>query len=161
MPVIFVSAYGQDQLVARAFDKGAADYLVKPFSPVELAARIRAALRRRETPEPSRSYVLGDLTINYAERLVSLDDHPVELTDIEYRTLVELALNAGQVVTYEHLLRRVWRLEGDADVRPMRTAISSLRRKLGDDAENPTYIFTQLRVGYRMPRGEERETEES
>ena len=161
VPVVFVSAYGQDQLVARAFDRGAADYLVKPFSPVELAARIRAALRRQETPEPSQSYVLGDLTINYAERLVSLDGRPVQLTDIEYRTLAELAFNAGQVLTYEHLLRRVWRLEGDADVRPMRTAISSLRRKLGDDAKNPTYIFTQLRVGYRMPRGEEQETEES
>ena len=161
VPVIFVSAYGQDQLVARAFDKGAADYLVKPFSPVELAARIRAALRRRETPEPSQSYVLGDLTIKYAERLVSLEGRPIQLTDIEYRTLAELALNAGHVLTYEHLLRRVWRLEPDADVRPMRTAISTLRRKLGDDAENPTYIFTQLRVGYRMPRGEERETEES
>ena len=154
VPVIFLSAYGQDQLVARAFDMGAADYLVKPYSPVELAARIRAALRRRETPEPSAPYVLGDLTINYDERLVSLDGHPVQLTDIEYRTLAELASNAGRVLTYEHLLRRIWRLEANADVRPMRTAISSLRRKLGDDAENPTYIFTQLRVGYRMPKGE-------
>ena len=161
VPVIFVSAYGQDQLVARAFDKGAADYLVKPFSPVELAARIRAALRRRETPEPSRSFVLGDLTIDYTQRLVSLSGRPVQLNNIEYRTLAELASNAGRVLTYEHLLRRVWRLEGDADIRPMRTAISSLRRKLGDDAENPTYIFTQLRVGYRMPRGETKVTEDA
>ena len=157
VPVIFLSAYGQDQLVARAFDMGAADYLVKPYSPVELSARIRAALRRRETPEPSQPYVLGDLTIDYAERLVSLDGHPVPLTDIEYRTLAELASNAGRVLTYEHLLRRVWRLEGDADVRPMRTAVSSLRRKLGDDAENPTYIFTELRVGYRMPSADTKE----
>ena len=154
VPVIFLSAYGQDQLVARAFDMGAADYLVKPYSPVELAARIRAALRRRETPEPSVPYVLGDLTINYAERLVSLHDRPVQLTNVEYRALAELASNAGRVLTYEHLLRRVWRLDGDADIRPMRTAISSLRRKLDDDAENPTYIFTELRVGYRMPKGE-------
>jgi len=161
VPVIFLSAYGQDQLVARAFDMGAADYLVKPFSPVELSARIRAALRRRETPEPSQPYVLGDLTIDYAQRLVRLDGHPVQLTDIEYRTLAELASNAGRVLTYEHLLRRVWRLEGDADVRPMRTAVSSLRRKLGDDAENPTYVFTELRVGYRMPRGEPQGAEDA
>ena len=99
VPVIFVSAYGQDRLVTRAFDRGAADYLVKPFSPVELAARIRAALRRRETSEPSQSYALGDLPINYAERLVSLDGRPVQLTDIEYRKLAELAFNAGQVLT--------------------------------------------------------------
>ena len=87
-------------------------------------------------------------------RRVSLDGRPVPLTAIEYRILAEHAVNAGRVLTYEHLLRRVWRLDGDADVRPMRTAISSLRRKLGDDAEDPTYIFTELRVGYRMPKGE-------
>ena len=60
----------------------------------------------------------------------------------------------GRVLTYEHLLRRIWRLEADADIRPMRTAITSLRRKLGDDAKDPTYIFTELRVGYRMPKEE-------
>ena len=105
--------------------------------------------------------MLGDLTINYAERLISLDDRPVPLTDIEYRTPVELASNAGRMLTYEHLLRRIWRFAGDADVRPMRTAVSSLRRKLGDDAEDPTYIFTQLRVGYRMPKGETERTEDA
>ncbi|MYC85010.1 MAG: response regulator [Acidimicrobiia bacterium] len=162
VPVIFLSAYGQEQLVARALDEGAADYLIKPFSPVELAARIRAALRRRETPEPSAPYVLGDLTIDYAERRASLAGRPVPLTAIEYRTLAELASHAGRVLTYEHLLRRVWRLDPDidTDLRPMRTAISSLRRKLGDDADDPTYIFTQLRVGYRMPKGETREQQE-
>ena len=160
VPVIFLSAHGQEHLVAQALDAGAADYLVKPFSPVELAARIRASLRRREMPEPSQPFVLGDLTINYDLRLVSLAGHPVQLTAIEYRTLAELAANSGRVLTYEHLLRRVWRLEPDADLRPMRTAISSLRRKLKDDAENPAYIFTQLRVGYRMPKGDGRGREE-
>ena len=161
VPVIFLSAYGQDQLVARAFDRGAADYVVKPFSPVELAARIRAALRRQEPPEPPQPYVLGDLTIYYAERRVTIAGRPVELTAIEYGLLAELSANAGRVLTYERLLRRVWGLDGDADVRPMRTAVSSLRRKLGDAAESPTYVFTELRVGYRMPnpdtpqRGEE------
>ncbi len=153
-PVIFLSDHSQEQLVARALDTGAADYVVKPFSPVELAARIRAALRRRETPQPTTPFVLGDLTIDYAGRRVTLAGRPVRMTAIEYRTLTELSANAGRVLTYEHLLRRVWRLEGDADLRPMRTAMSSLRRKLGDDAENPTYIFTELRVGYRMPKGE-------
>ena len=111
-------------------------------------------------PEPSAPYVLGDLTIDYAQRLVSVAGRPVPLTAIEYRALAELASNAGRVLTYEHLLRRVWRLDGDADLSPMRTAISSLRRKLGDDAEDPAYIFTQLRVGYRMPRGETGEAED-
>ena len=154
VPVIFVSAYGQDRLVARAFEMGADDYVVKPFSPTELVARIRAALRRRKTSEPSVPYAVGDLTIDYAERLVSLAGSPVSLTAIEYRLLVELSANAGRVLTYEHLLRRVWGSEGDADVRPMRTAISAIRRKLGDAADNPAYIFTELRVGYRMPRAD-------
>ena len=160
IPVIVLSAHGQEPLLARALDMGAADYVVMPFSPVELAARIRAALRRREAPEPAAPYVLGGLTIDYAERLVRLDGRPVPLTDIEYRTLAELAANGGRVLTYEHLLRRVWRRAGDADVRPMRTVVRSLRRKLGDDAEDPAYIFTRLRVGYRMPRGETTEQEE-
>ena len=154
VPVIFLSTHGQEEELARALDLGAADYVVKPFSPVELAARIRAAVRRWETPEPAVPYMVGGLTIDYAERVVSLDGRPVELTDIEYRMLAELASNAGRVLTYEHLLRRVWRLHGDADVRRMRTVVSSLRRKLGDDAEHPTYIYTELRVGYRMPEGE-------
>ena len=154
VPVIFLSAYGQDQLIARAFDMGAADYVVKPFSPTELSARIRAALRRREAPKPSEPFVLGDLTIDYDERRVTVAGRPVLLTAIEYGTLVELSANAGRVLTYEHLLRRVWGLNADADVRPMRTAISTLRRKLGAAAENPTYIFTELRVGYRMAKGE-------
>ena len=154
VPVIFLSAYGQDRLVARAFDMGAADYMVKPFSPTELSARIRAALRRREVPKPSEPYVLGDLAIEYDERRVTLAGRPVELTAKEYGTLAELSINAGRVLTYETLLRRVWGLDADADIRPMRTTISSIRRKLDDDAENPAYIFTELRVGYRMPKGE-------
>ena len=137
LPVIFVSAYGQDRLVARAFEMGADDYVVKPFSPTELVARIKAALRRRTLSEPAVPYVLGGLTINYAERLVMLAGKPIELTAIQYRLLVELSVNAGRVLTYEHLLRRVWGSDGDADVRPMRTSVSAIRRKLGDDANNP------------------------
>ena len=154
VPVIFLSAYGQDKLVARAFDMGAADYVVKPFSPTELLARIRAALRRREVPKPSEPYMLGDLTIDYDERRVTLAGRPVELTAKEYGTLAELSTNAGRVLTYETLLRRVWGLDAGADIRPMRTTINSIRRKLGDAAGNPTYVFTELRVGYRMPKGE-------
>ena len=151
VPVIFVSAYGQDRLVARAFEMGADDYVVKPFSPTELVARIKVALRKRTLSEPAVPYVLGDLTIDYAQRLVTLAGRPIDLAAIQYRLLVELSVNAGRVLTYEHLLRRVWGSDGDADVRPMRTSVSAIRRKLGDDADNPTYIFTELRVGYRMP----------
>ena len=85
---------------------------------------------------------------------MKLAGRPIELTAMQYRLLVELSANAGRVLTYEHLLRRVWGSDGDADVRPMRTAISTIRGKLGDDADNPTYIFTKLRVGYSMPKAD-------
>ena len=154
VPVIFVSAYGRDELIARAFDMGAVDYVVKPFSPTELTARIRAGLRKRAASEP---YVLGDLTIDYAERRVSLAGRPLPLIAMEYRLLAELSANAGRLLTYEHLLERVWGEKSSGDVRPMRTIVSKLRRKLGDDADNPIYIFTEPRVGYRMPKGETQE----
>ena len=105
--------------------------------------------------------MLGDLTIDYAQRRVSLgrqfggdDRHRVPDPGRA------CGPTPGGVLTYEHLLRRVWRLEGDADLRPMRSVINRLRRKLGENAEDPTYIFTELRVGYRMPKGETGEGEE-
>ena len=160
VPVIFLSAYGQEELIVRAFDMGAVDYVVKPFSPSELSARIRAALRKRAVSEPSEPYVLGDLVVDYAERRVTFAGRPIELMAIEYRMLAELSANAGRVLTYEHLLQRVWGEKSSGDVRPMRTIVSNLRRKLGDDADNPAYIFTEPRVGYRMPKGEKQGPEE-
>ena len=153
VPVIFLSAYGGDELVAQALEMGAVDYVAKPFSPTELAARIRAALRRRVAAEPLEPYTLGDLAIDYAERRVTLAGRPVQLTATEYGLLAELSANAGRVLTYEHLLERVWGRKGDGDVRPMRTIVSKLRRKLGEDADDPRYVFTEPRVGFRMPRG--------
>ena len=157
VPVIFLSAYGQDRVVARAFDAGAADYIVKPFSPTELAARVRAALRRSEglyRPEPLEPYVLGDLTIDYAGRLVAVAGRPVQLTPTEYRLLFELSVNAGRTVTHDQLLRRVWGSKKPDDLHSLRAHLKRLRRKLGDDASNPTYIFAEPRVGYRMAKGE-------
>ena len=154
VPVILLSAYGRDELIATAFGMGAVDYVVKPFSPTELTARIAAALRRREVPEPREPYVLGDLTIDYAERRVTLAGRPVRLVPMEYRMLTELSASAGRVLTYEHLLYRVWGERGSNDIRPMRTIVRKLRQKLDDDAGNPTYIFTEPRVGYRMAKGE-------
>jgi len=158
VPVIFLSAYGREENITQALDMGAVDYIVKPFSPMELAARIRAALRKREAPEPRDPFVLEDLTIHYADREATFAGAPLQLTFVEFRLLAELAANAGRVLTYEHLLQQVWGREPAKEVRPMRsmrTAISSIRRKLGDDAEQPTYIFTEPRVGYWMPKVEE------
>ncbi len=153
VPVIFLSAYGRDETIARAFEMGAVDYLVKPFSPTELAARMGSALRRREVAE-TEPYVLGGLVIDYSARRVSLDGVPVQLTAMEYRMLAELSANAGKVLTYEHLLEQVWRERSSGGMRPMRTMLGKLRGKLGEEARNPRYIFTESRVGYWMPEGE-------
>ena len=164
VPVIFLSGYGRDQVIARALEAGAEDYVVKPFSPTELAARVQTALRRRaaaELAEPSEPYRLGELTIDYTGRRVQLAGRPVLLTDIEYRLLVELSVNAGLVLTHDHLLQRVWGPGHAGHSGPVRTFVRNLRRKLGDDADNPKYILTEPRVGYRMEKGKAPEREES
>ena len=152
--VIFLSAYEPEEQITRAFDMGAADYVVKPFSATELSARIKMALRRRKAAELAEPYVLGDLTVDYAKRRVVLAGRPIHLTPTEHRVLAELTANAGRVLTYERLLGRVWAGKGDDDITPLRTIVNKLRRKLGEDADNPTYIFTEPRVGYRMPEAE-------
>ena len=154
VPVIFVSVYGQEDVVARAFDMGASDYVVKPFSPTELAARIRAALRRRaapEPPEPSGPYELEDLSIDYSERRVWLAGNRVELTPTEYGLLYELSVHAGRVMTHDHLLQRIWGPERTGEPWLVREVVKRIRSKLGDAAADPKYIFTEPRVGYRMP----------
>ena len=153
VPVIFLSEYRQDDVIARAFELGAVDYVVKPFSPTELVARVSAALRRSAGPGgtyPTEPFVLDALRVDYDSRAVTVAGSPVRLTATEYRLLAELSVNAGRVLTYEHLLQRVWRSERVGDLRPMRTVVRNLRSKLGDNAHNPNYIFTEPRVGYRM-----------
>ena len=148
LPVIFISAYGRDETVARALEAGAADYIVKPFSPTELTARVRAALRRRSGPEP---FILGDLSIDYGRRRVSVAGRPVRLTATEYELLRLLSVNAGRVATYDALLRQVWGEKDTGDPEPVRNFVRKLRRKLGDDAAGPRYILNERGVGYRMP----------
>ncbi len=156
-PVIFISAYGQDEVIARAFESGAADYIVKPFSPTELVARIRASLRRSEEPRLSASaepFVLGDLTVNYSLRQATLAGQPLNLTAIEFQLLSELSYNAGRVVTYDQLMRRVWGMKKPSNRQTLRTHLKRLRQKLGDDVANVRYIYTQARVGYRMAKSD-------
>ena len=152
-PVIFVSGQEGENDIARALEMGAYDYVVKPFTPTELVARINACLRKRVlSAQTSDSYRLGDLTIDYAERTVTLAGRPVQLTATEYRLLHELSINAGRVLTYDQLLRRVWGPEYSGDTQLVHSFIRSLRRKLLDNARRPTYLFTEYRVGYRLAK---------
>ena len=153
LPVIFVSGYGRDETVARALDAGAADYIVKPFSPTELAARVRAALRRRERPAP---FELGALAIDYASHRVTVAGRAVTLTATEYTLLRVLALNAGRVMPYDALVRQVWGERERGGPNLVRVFVRNLRRKLGEDAEHPAWIFNERGVGYRMPDPGER-----
>ena len=157
VPVIFVSGYGDDPSIERAFTAGADDYIVKPFSSSELVARIEAVLRRQVPSGRARThspYRLGDLGIEYSEHRVTVAGRQSQLTATEYNLLYELSTNAGRVLSHDELLRRVWGPNYAGDSRLLRAMVKKLRRKLGDDATNPKYIVTEPRVGYRMYRPE-------
>ena len=145
VPVVFISAYGRDETVAKALKTGAVDYIVKPFSATELVARVEAALRGRAEPQ---TYELGALTIDYARRRITMDGNEVELTAREFELARALSLNAGRVMSYDSLRRQVW--HGRANRRLVRTFIQRLRAKLGDDVNDPALIHTHRGVGYRM-----------
>ena len=149
LPVIFISGYGRDETIARALEAGADDYIVKPFSPTELTARIRAVVRRRAAPVP---FALGALAIDYDQRRVTVAGRRVELTATEYELLCVLAQDAGRVLTHETLLRRVWAGRPAADPKIVRAYVKRLRDKLADEADRPALIVNERGVGYRMPR---------
>ena len=150
-PVIFLSTYGRDEMIARALESGAMDYIVRPFSPIELVARVRSALRRSpDLEEPPEPFVLGDLTLDYASRAVSVAGRRVSLTPTEYALLCELAANAGVALTFDQLMDRVWGLRHSGNRVNLRNYVKRLRDKLGDNSDSPRYIFPEPRIGYRM-----------
>lgn len=154
VPVVFLSAYGEDQIIARAFEMGASDYIVKPFSPTDLVARIQSAMRRHSgslAVEPMEPFRLGEMEVDYDRRRVTVNGTMVELTATEYRMFVELTINAGRVMTHENLLRRVWNQDKSKGSAPVRTVVGRLRSKLGDDGDLPSWILTRRRVGYWVP----------
>ena len=154
-PIIFLSANDQEENVVKALSMGAEDYIVKPFSSTELLARVASSLRKRRGSDASASrqpYKLEDLTIDYSDRSVTVSGHPVKLSATEYKLLLDLSISAGRVLTHDQILQRVWGWEYSGDVDLLRSTVKNLRRKLGDDANDPRYIFTEPRVGYRMEK---------
>ena len=148
-PIIFISAYGRDETIAQALEAGAADYIVKPFSHTELTARVGATLRKKAGP---KAFVLGDLAIDYERRRVSVSRREISLTAKEYDLLHLLSRNAGRVTRSDSLRRQLWANHNPSGPDPVRNFIKNLRRKLGDSAAEPTWIFNERGVGYRMPK---------
>ena len=155
VPAIFLSGSSGDENVVRALEMGAADYIVKPFSPTELVARIETALRTRPgnvERSQRKPYRFEDVSVDYDTRTVAVSGRTVQLTATEYRLLFELTTNAGLVLTHDQILQRIWGTEYSGEGQLVRVFIGNLRRKLGDDARDPRYIFTVPRVGYRMAK---------
>lgn len=150
LPIIMVTAKGNDEEKIEGLDAGADDYVTKPFSSTELAARVRAVLRRTkfrdDNSEPT--FLSNDLVIDFAHHRVTLHNEEVNLTATEYRLLSYLTHNAGRVVTPDQILEKVWGEEYIGEYHILRVNIARLRQKLGDDPKKPRFIATKIGIGY-------------
>ena len=154
VPIIIVSARSEDRDKITALDKGADDYLTKPFSVDELLARLRVIQRRLMKSEniSVTEFVNGRLRIDYASGCVHLDDEELHLTPIEYKLLCLLAKNVGKVLTHSYITTAIWGSHIDNDVASLRVFMATLRKKIEPDPSHPRYIQTHIGVGYRMIR---------
>ena len=158
VPVIFVTVRGDEADRVAGLDLGADDYITKPFSPRELASRIRALFRRAdlsmiEAAEPPRlqEVVVDDwLTINFDQSLVVAGGEGMRLRPTEYRLLYQLVSNPGQLLSHDTLLERVWGPEYKGEHQYVRTYVTYLRQKLERDPRNPEYILSERGLGYRF-----------
>lgn len=150
--VIVLSARTDEMDKVAALDAGADDYLTKPFSVGELAARVRAGLRRgqRASEVSSSVFEFGDVVVDFSARRVQKGGSLVHLTPIEYRLLGVLIANAGRVLTHRNLLREVWGPSHSEHTHYLRVYMGQLRQKLETDAARPKYIVTESGVGYRL-----------
>lgn len=151
VPIIMLTALGEEADKIVALDRGADDYLTKPFGVGELLARVRAVLRRNhwaDTPVSKGTQRFGNLEIDFDQRLVWRDSELVKLSPTEFALLQELVLHPGKIFTHEALLRRVWGTEYRSEAEYLRVYIGRLRRKLEDDPSKPVHIMTESGIGY-------------
>lgn len=152
-PVLVVSARGQEREKIEALDRGADDYISKPFHMGELLARVRVIKRRLDRkPAPGADPVFQHdyLTVDYDKRKVLVDGTEVHLTPIEYRLLLLMLANKGKVLTHHYIVREIWGYDPAGDTQTIRVFMAKLRRKIEKDATKPRFILTEIGVGYRF-----------
>ena len=152
VPVIVLSARGQESDKVAALDAGADDYVSKPFGPGELLARVRVAVRHaaRTASGEDGTFAVGDLRVDLARRLVFVGGKEVHLTPIEYKLLTTLVRHAGKVLTHAQLLKEVWGPSHESEAHYLRIYVMQLRRKLEANPTRPRYLRTEPGVGYRL-----------
>lgn len=154
IPVIIVSARGNEQEKVDALDLGADDYITKPFGTSELLARIRTALRHNarlaSSNDAQNIFNCKDLTINFDKRMVTVAGNDVHLTQIEFKIVALLAHSAGKVLTYDHIISQLWGPYAMKDNQILRVNMANIRRKIEKNPASPQYIYTEVGVGYRM-----------
>jgi len=153
VPILVLSAKGQEGDKVAALEQGADDYLTKPFSAAELLARIKVGLRHSRQaihPNPSPLFLLGDVAVDLEKRLVTVAGVATHFTPTQYRLLTVLIRHLDKVVTHNQLLKEVWGRHNSESNHSLRIAIQHLRQKLADDPMHPRYIMTEAGVGYRL-----------
>lgn len=153
VPIIVLSARGQEQDKVAALDAGADDYVQKPFSVVELTARVRVALRHASALSSDASdsaFTVGDLTIDLLRREVRRNGQIVHLTPLEYKLLITLVKHAGMVLTHRQLLKEVWGPGQSEEEHYVRLFMHQLRQKLEENPSRPKFLMTEVGVGYRL-----------
>lgn len=151
--IIVLSVLNGEEDIVRALDNGATDYLSKPFRSAELLARIRSAIRRNQQVENKSVLSCGELEIDLTAHTVRLRNEILKLTQTEYNLLVLLAKNEGRVLTHPYILKEIWGPGYQTETQYLRVFIGTLRKKIEYNANEPTYILTESRVGYRFESG--------
>lgn len=152
-PIIILSVQSDEEDIIKALDKGANDYLVKPFRTGELVARIRSALRKSAADENNPLVTYTDFSIDFANRVVKKNSAIIKLTSTEYTLLALMVKNEGKVLTHHYMLNQVWGPTYKNESQYLRVFIAQLRKKIETDPNRPVHIITESGVGYRFVAG--------
>jgi two-component system KDP operon response regulator KdpE len=149
-PVIILSARKSEEDIVHALDKGANDYLSKPFRTGELLARIRACLRSMQATDETPLFQVGDLSVDLVDRVARKGDRVLNLTPTEFTLLGLFIKNQGRVLTHQYILQEIWGYNRTDDPQTLRVFVAQLRKKIEDDPSKPTLLITESGIGYRF-----------